>query len=82
VQAAGEIKQMEGSGIRALIPEPERYLRSMVAVEEMGKMCICNVNITLERAPSHTPATAEIVPDSVKTRKWQNSVSDAKAGCY
>lgn len=51
-------------------------------MEKAGKMCICNLNTALERAPSHTPASAEIINDSVKTKKQQNSIPDTKAGCY
>lgn len=53
------------------------YLRSVVAVE---KMFICNLNASLEKAPGHTPATAEIVPDLVKTKQQQNSIPGIKAG--
>lgn len=64
------------------ITEPRSYLRSMVAVEKPGKMCICNLNTALERAPGRTPATAEIVPDLVKTKKRQKPNPDTKAGYY
>lgn len=50
------------------IREPRSYPRTMVAVEKPGNMYICNLNTALERAPSHTPATAETVLDLVKRK--------------